>query len=356
MCSQRRGRDIESVHWYMLPLLKWLASQWDPLLHEERLPARNAGQDSWSSLRATRFPPHGLGRGTTGDMGRRMAILVAAGTGCNHAEAADCFRTSSSEDGVIMSRYPGGIPRSPAHHPISAFCHLTASRESNPTKIAEPLYDVIKSATDYLIERDPESQLLKEIREANRGDPTHQTGIVGWPCWPVSASSTKIGSRDGIGSGLIFPSVSDEVAACLFGSNGNPLVLTGTCQAALMFGSVAPNISADDAMTLADWLVRLYSSGRDETPLETLSRPEPLDASDRPPWDPGLRPRRGVHRGARVDRRRRMTGSTSNEFTRCSASDTTRFCSKTTTSARWRSPSPTHKPYSLLNSQPSHLS
>ncbi|HEV8652996.1 MAG TPA: hypothetical protein VG276_27305, partial [Actinomycetes bacterium] len=28
----------DSVHWYLLPLIEWLAEQWDPLLHEERLP------------------------------------------------------------------------------------------------------------------------------------------------------------------------------------------------------------------------------------------------------------------------------------------------------------------------------
>ena len=58
-----------------------------------------------------------------------------------------------------------------------------------------------------------------------------------------------------------FPVIADNVAASLFGSNGSPLVLTGTCQAALMFGSVAPNITIDDAVTISDWLVRIYAAG-----------------------------------------------------------------------------------------------
>ena len=55
------GETVESVHWYLLPLLEWLSSNWEFLLHEERLPARNAGDDAWASLQATRFAPGGLG-------------------------------------------------------------------------------------------------------------------------------------------------------------------------------------------------------------------------------------------------------------------------------------------------------
>jgi hypothetical protein len=62
LCAHREeGEYTESVHWYLLPLLKWLAANLDALLHEERLPASNAGQDSWSSPRATRVPPSSLG-------------------------------------------------------------------------------------------------------------------------------------------------------------------------------------------------------------------------------------------------------------------------------------------------------
>jgi len=58
LCAHREaGERIESVHWYLLPLIEWFVEHWDPLLHEERLPARNLGDTAWESLRATRFPP-----------------------------------------------------------------------------------------------------------------------------------------------------------------------------------------------------------------------------------------------------------------------------------------------------------
>lgn len=37
-----QGEQLQSAHWYLLPLLEWLTENWDALLHEEKLPNRNA--------------------------------------------------------------------------------------------------------------------------------------------------------------------------------------------------------------------------------------------------------------------------------------------------------------------------
>ncbi len=40
LCSHvEEGESVESAHWYLISLLEWLAKNWDPLFHEERLPA-----------------------------------------------------------------------------------------------------------------------------------------------------------------------------------------------------------------------------------------------------------------------------------------------------------------------------
>lgn len=44
----------------MLPLMEWLADNWDPLLHEERLPLRNVGASAAESLCKTQLPPLSL--------------------------------------------------------------------------------------------------------------------------------------------------------------------------------------------------------------------------------------------------------------------------------------------------------
>ena len=55
-----QGESIEAAHWYLLPILQWLASNWDFLLHEERLPGQNAGRDAWISMQRTAEPPPAL--------------------------------------------------------------------------------------------------------------------------------------------------------------------------------------------------------------------------------------------------------------------------------------------------------
>ena len=52
-----------------------------------------------------------------------------------------------------------------------------------------------------------------------------------------------------------------------------PLVLVGSCQAALLFGSVSPTVSEADIYTLGDVLIRQYSRSRNQDgQLEDLSR------------------------------------------------------------------------------------
>lgn len=39
LCAHaERGETLQFSHWYLLPVLEWLTSNWDPLLHEERPP------------------------------------------------------------------------------------------------------------------------------------------------------------------------------------------------------------------------------------------------------------------------------------------------------------------------------
>ncbi len=55
-----QGESIDAVHWYLLPILRWFTSNWDFLLHEERLPGWNAARDAWISMQGTAEPPAAL--------------------------------------------------------------------------------------------------------------------------------------------------------------------------------------------------------------------------------------------------------------------------------------------------------
>ena len=51
------GKPVGSVHWYLIALIEWFAKNLDPLLHEERLPNENDGDNAWESLANTQHPP-----------------------------------------------------------------------------------------------------------------------------------------------------------------------------------------------------------------------------------------------------------------------------------------------------------
>jgi hypothetical protein len=263
LCAHREaGEHSESVHWYLLPLLKWLAGNWDPLLHEERLPGDKAGQDSWSALRATRFPPYGL----TEEQQERWQEQWQSWW-CRHA--VQSCRSGGLFPDVVVRRWRDLVEVSWGHSTIAGapshyrFLSPGGFARIKPELVAEPLYDVIKSATDYLVEKDPISQELKVIRDEIEGiRRTSSNRRLALLAGLGEHYDDRLVGWDRVRS--YFPTMPDNVAASLFGSNGSPLVLTGTCQAALMFGPVAPNVGVNDAMVLAQFLVRLYYSDRGE--------------------------------------------------------------------------------------------
>src|SRR5438552_2552838 len=81
LCAHREGDTIiEHAHWYLLSLFEWLASCWDYLMHEERLPLRVAGEDGWKSLQAS---VNSLRRWT--NSARRIGTTSGKAGGCDIA-------------------------------------------------------------------------------------------------------------------------------------------------------------------------------------------------------------------------------------------------------------------------------
>ena len=160
--SHRGGRVHRLGALVPLPLLRWLACNWDPLLHEERLPAGNADGDSWSAMGATRFPRYGLAE-------EQQARWQEQWQSWWQRHGLQSCRSGGLFPDVFIRRWrdlvevswgDSAIAGAPSHF---RFLSRSGLARIEPEKIAEPLYDVMKSAIDYLIWRDPDSQLLKEI-------------------------------------------------------------------------------------------------------------------------------------------------------------------------------------------------
>lgn len=183
LCAHcEEGERIESVHWYLLPLMEWLARNWNPLLHEERLPVKNQSGDAWASLRNTRFPPAALAM----DADREAAWEERwQGWWSRHALRA------ASDGGlfpdVVFRRLRDAVEISwgnvrSAGMP-AGFDFLECGRHAvrlPPSEVGASLHEALVSACDYLARSAPESdrirELLRILRALNRiGQALEQT-------------------------------------------------------------------------------------------------------------------------------------------------------------------------------------
>ena len=175
LCAHtEEGERIESVHWYLLPLMEWFARNWNALFHEERLPVKNEGGDAWTSLRTTRFPPPALA--ADGELETawedqwqgwwsRHALRAASDGGLFPDVVFRRLR-----DAVEISWgdiHSAGTP--------AGFGFLECSRQAvrlSPNEVASPLHEVLVSACNYLVSRVAESnrarKLLRDLRASPR--------------------------------------------------------------------------------------------------------------------------------------------------------------------------------------------
>ena len=171
LCAhQEEGERVDYVHWYLLPLLEWFASQWDPLMHEERLPARNSASTAWEALRETRFPPWAAEldeeranawESTWQDWWQRHALRAA--------------REGGLFPDVIMRRAGNEIEVSWGDSPLqgmpSHFAFDVAEpgwARLRPAELTEPLHEVLSGAGSYLQSRAPASERIKGLNREIR--------------------------------------------------------------------------------------------------------------------------------------------------------------------------------------------
>lgn len=296
LCAhQEEGERIDSVHWYLLPLLEWLATSWNPLLHEERPPVQNKADTAWESLQLTRFPP-ALIESRSEDMDvwemswhawwKRHSL-----TSCRAGGLFPDIVFRRWRDQVEISWGPVAAAGTPGHF---GFMEAEKGMARLPPKVvAEALYDVLRSGAGYLAEHAPESERIRALRRGvssvrSAGDDRRLMWLAGLGS---DESTVQQGWRRLKG---YFKEIAGGPRAALLGVERNDLVIEGSCHAALMFGSVSPDVKKSDAMVLARHMVKLYRPEGDSAPLRAMVRMEPLLKSPGPPWEQGYALAEGV--------------------------------------------------------------
>lgn len=284
-----QGEFLQGVHWYMLPFLEWLVDSWNPLLHEERLPNRNIADEAVESLAITRNAP------------ALAAELDIVAWEQEWYEWSGRHAWRAARDGglfpnVVFRRLRDYIEVSwngelPAGTPPGFRFNLSlGSALLDPQEIAGPLYELATDAIGYLRQSIPDSARLEslEAKLQELPNPKQHDARLGWlvglrPTGRMlhrlkgKAVDQVARSWEEVTNVLRGLSRGPALQAAL-ATEDTPLVLVGSSQAALLFGSVSPTISEADVLTLGRVLISQYSRLRPQGEnLEELSRNIPPD-------------------------------------------------------------------------------
>lgn len=278
------NETVESVHWYLLPLFEWFLHSWDPLFHEERPPVRGSGQTGWALLRDTRFPPVAT-ENTPSQASewserwsawwRRHALLA-----CREGGIFPDVVFRRWRDQIEVSWGPNRVAGQPDHFQFNhseGFCRL------DPHEVVQPVCTIIEAGLEYLRTRVQSSDRLAELddRLVKIRDETPAGERLMWMAGlGTDAPSMAEGWRELEGYvSELDPSATDGLLVPV----SNELAIEGSPTAALMFGTVAPEIGKVDALSLLEFVLSLTDSA--EVPLDEIASHEPLGG--RSVWEQG---------------------------------------------------------------------
>ena len=280
------GERVESVYWYLLPMLEWFAEHWDPLLHEERLPCHSQATTAWRALRQSPVAPFGVDEA---EEDRREAewqtwwsrhAITAAREGGIFPDIA--FRRQ--RDAVEVSWGSGVPPGTPDHVAFDISQPGAAALE--PAEVAHPLHEMLEAASDYLGMHSPSSRIADLARAVRRLSRPRVHERLMWIAG-LGTDVQTVRRRWRATRNYISASLPQRQAATLMAQDSKSrLVIEGSCHAALMFGSLAPRVERRDVVALCDMALRLTDSSVIQGLLADVSRHEPIVA-DRASWSQG---------------------------------------------------------------------
>lgn len=261
LCAHiEQGQVLDAAHWYMLPLIEWLVANWDPLLHEERLPLSNAGLSAAESLSQTRLPP--LSVKEIDEFEWMDAWSAWWGRHCLRA---------GSEGGLFpdlyLRRYRDTLEISTGAEPVigvpAEYVFITPKRlyPVDPAAVAETLFAVLDTAVRELQRRIPQSRRLASLRERLTGLATpssdRDTARMAWLAGLGDQIDKYRQAAETVDEAL--SAAPPEVRENLTGvRRPTPLLIAGTPYARLLYGAISPATTLPDVALLTRLLTETY--------------------------------------------------------------------------------------------------
>ena len=268
-----QGEYVDSVHWYLLPLLEWIVDNWDPLLHEERAPVPEIlsavtgakewhvdSQIGWESW----WRRHNLQAAREGGLYPNLFIR-------------------RWRDRIEFSWNNERIPGAPSGF---AFLASEGTKRVDVEQVANPLAEVLGAAIAELQERVQSARVRKlalrfkalrsKTRSVQRSRLAWLSGFQGMSprfrnAWAkLEASLSKAGS--------ILAGIPEH----------SPYFIGGTPHAAVLFGCLSPQIRDQDVLAISQILLQSYTQAKrsGKHGVDELTSHVEVDEGLQP-WDQG---------------------------------------------------------------------
>lgn len=287
LCAHsEEGEIVDTVYWYLLPLMEWLTGNWDALLHEERLPNGNHGDNAWTSLEVGCFPPAAIER----DENKSIIWDEAWSKWWQRHCLRACREGGIFPDAIIrrwrdeieISWGPSRLSGMPEHFHFQSWRGFF---RVSPETVAKTFFDVLVPTVEYMKSWHPESKRLinlltgvKELYSKKRNERLMWLAGFGIDRESIAAGWQRIKNN--------IPLSREDVCEILNHPEHDELVVTGSCHAALMFGTVSPELKDSDVRMLADQLVELSDPSGDPEQLLPFIRRVALEPMSYP-WKQG---------------------------------------------------------------------
>lgn len=275
----RTEETLDAAEVPLLPVVEWLASVWDPLLHEERLPRRSKtlSAASWRMDVLAHLPP------TAGELDDLMRVRESYWRRHGLGSALPDFRIPDlhfrrRSDKVELSwddrewrTVPTGVllAERPGHALLPA------------AEVAGVLFDFASAVLDTLgqLHGAPEEAVgqlaaLRARMTEHRTADHHVERLKWWAGLDIEAAAHRLRKMAGVVSGTVL----DTVQAILgLDSPREPALVTHATLPALLFRSAAPTLSPNDLNVL----IRLAGEApsAESLALQPYRTPAPLSSS-----------------------------------------------------------------------------
>lgn len=289
LCTHYDSGELrDSIHWNWWSFLNWLQINWDPLLHEQALPVRNAGEWAAHAMRDINRPetfdgPQGWDEDASksADEWFRRHCLWA----CRDGGLVPNISIRRFYEKAEISWTSHSPPGAPSHFRFQ----LADGGYRLPVEmVATPLHQFLAHAAAYVAAASGTATaraLLKKVESL-----TSQKDFDSRLSWLAGFDTRKSAYtqrfRQKLSEGLNLAAKSIE---SFFPKPENGLVVSGHCQGALMFGAVAPELQDEDRLRIARAMVNHDVPKKKAKRLWALVEeldPESPSFSERP-WQDG---------------------------------------------------------------------